>query len=85
VESIDKRQFVEASDRTEVYSSRNIYGLDKKSHEKHKKVSNQWKDLVLAFPIIGNNLSWKVGNGTQVRLGVDSICGMWKCRYTTSR
>jgi hypothetical protein len=40
-----------------------------------QNVSNQWKALVLAFPVIGDFLAWKVGIGTQVRVGVDAIMG----------
>jgi len=38
-----------------------------------KNASNQSKALVLAFPVIGNFLAWKVGNGTRGRLGTDAI------------
>lgn len=38
-------------------------------------VSNQWRALTLSFPIIGTSLSWKVGDGTHVRVGCDVI--MW--------
>jgi hypothetical protein len=33
-----------------------------------ENVSNQWKTLVLASPVIRNNLAWKVGNGALVRI-----------------
>jgi hypothetical protein len=31
-------------------------------------VSIPWKTIVLAFPLIGNWLVWKVGNGEKVRV-----------------
>lgn len=31
--------------------------------------------MTLAFPITGSHLAWKVGNGTQVRVGADAIVG----------
>ena len=30
-----------------------------------------WKAICDAFPLIGSGLSWKVGNGTNVRIGSD--------------
>lgn len=37
--------------------------------------STQWRDLTLAFPMIGNFPAWRVGNGTQVKIGTDAIVG----------
>jgi hypothetical protein len=36
-------------------------------------VSNQWKEMTLAFPVIGSYLAWQVGDGSQVRVGVDGL------------
>ena len=30
-----------------------------------------WKVVLWSFDIIGNNLVWKIGNGAEVRLGLD--------------
>jgi hypothetical protein len=38
-------------------------------------VSNQWKALTLDFLVVGTYLTWKVGNGSQVRVGADAIMG----------
>jgi hypothetical protein len=38
-------------------------------------VSNQWRAISLAFPIIGNFLAWKVGSREKVRIRVDAIPG----------
>jgi hypothetical protein len=29
-----------------------------------------WKPLGFSFPLIGNSLAWKVGNGLSVRVGI---------------
>ena len=34
-------------------------------HKSIHNVSNQWKDLTLAFPVIGHYLGWEVGDGSQ--------------------
>jgi hypothetical protein len=70
---------VEAGDRETIYSSRFIHGLDKNPSKSIQNVINKWKELILAFFVIGNNLSGRVGNGTQVRLSVDFIIG---CKNT---
>jgi hypothetical protein len=31
--------------------------------------------MTLAFPVIGSYLAWRVGDGSQVRVGVDAIMG----------
>jgi hypothetical protein len=31
--------------------------------------------MTLAFPVIGSYLAWRVGNGSQVRVGEDAIMG----------
>jgi hypothetical protein len=31
--------------------------------------------MTLAFPVIGKYLAWRVGNGAQVRIGIDAIMG----------
>jgi len=41
--------------------------------ESIQNVSNQWKAMMLSFPIIGKYLAWRVGNGAQVRIGTDVI------------
>lgn len=38
-------------------------------------VSIHWKALVQCFPLVGRWLVWKVGNGEQVRIGVDPWVG----------
>ena len=34
-----------------------------------------WKAVLWSFDLIGNFLTWKVGNGTNVRIGLDSWVG----------
>ena len=41
--------------------------LDKKK----KNISICWKVVLWDFDIIGNNLIWKVGNGADLRIGID--------------
>ena len=36
------------------------------------------------LPIINNDLSWQVGRGIQIYLGIDPICSM-ECDYKFSR
>jgi hypothetical protein len=38
-------------------------------------VSIMWNVVVLAFPIIGDSLVWKVGNGNKVGVGKDPWIG----------
>ena len=33
-----------------------------------------WRSLAKNFPYIANDLSWKVGRGIQIQLGIDPIC-----------
>ena len=41
--------------------------------------SNQWKELVRSFPMIGDYLAWKVRSQNKVRLGSNVFLG---CRDT---
>jgi hypothetical protein len=40
-----------------------------------KGVSVIWKAIVKSFPVIGEGLAWKIGNGHRVRLGADPWAG----------
>jgi hypothetical protein len=35
------------------------------------KISNVWKPLVQSFPLLGNWLVWRIGNGVKARIGED--------------
>jgi hypothetical protein len=48
-----------------------------------KNVSNHWKAMVLAFLVIGNSLTLKVGNGKNVRIGSDPIMGCGEYVFIT--
>ena len=41
----------------------------------YNNVSNQWKDLVTPFLVLGKYLDWKVGDGTLIRVKYDAIMG----------
>jgi hypothetical protein len=36
-----------------------------------KKESPFWRGFLKFYPVIGNLISWKIGNGEQLRLGID--------------
>jgi len=38
-------------------------------------VSTCWKFIVLVFPLVGNWMVWKVGNGERVRVGANPWVG----------
>lgn len=38
-------------------------------------VSNSWRALILVFPLLLKHLAWVVGDGFQVRVGIDPIVG----------
>jgi hypothetical protein len=40
-----------------------------------KGVSVIWKAIINSFPVIGEGLAWKIGNGHRVRLGADPWAG----------
>jgi len=47
----------------------------RRERERIDNFSNQWKYFTLAFSMIGSFIAWKVGNGSPVRVGGDSIMG----------
>jgi hypothetical protein len=54
---------------------RTILDWLRRSQKPIHNVSNQWKEITLVFPIIGQFLAWKVGLGSQVRIGTYAIVG----------
>ena len=47
---------------------------------RHWNASLIWKGFIKTLPWIGKGLLWQVGNGTEVRVGVDPIVGLG-CSY----
>ena len=45
------------------------------TNKKKRCMSICWKAVLWSFDLIGNYLSWKVGNGADVRIGYDSWVG----------
>ena len=41
-----------------------------------RNVSVIWKGFLLTLPWLGKGVLWQVGNGTNIRLGVDPIAGL---------
>lgn len=75
VRNISRIWFVEENHWIKACQAKNIHLLDEMSKEACKDASNQWKALVLAFLDNGNHLAWMVGDGSQVKLGVNAIMG----------
>ena len=38
--------------------------------------STIWKGLLDAYPILGNDLGWRTGNGVQVFIGIEPVMGL---------
>ena len=47
----------------------------KNPNKTHKNRSIGWKALVESYPLVGNWIASRIGNGTQVRLGEDLWVG----------
>ena len=47
--------------------------------KKKKNISICWKVVLWDFDVIGNNLVWKVGNGVDLRIGIDPWVG---CKWS---
>jgi hypothetical protein len=47
----------------------------RKRRKSTNNLSNQWRAITLAFPIVGQFLAWKVVSRNQVRIGMDAIVG----------
>lgn len=45
-------------------------------HQLSKKCSLAWRSLVKSYPIINQAISWLVGIGTQIYLGIDPVVGL---------
>jgi hypothetical protein len=47
----------------------------KQRNKSFSNVSTMWKVLILAFPLIGNWLAWKMGIKINVKVGIDPWIG----------